>query len=310
MKVLPKPRKPAFHPASMSDKQLLAASHKLLAKHKQQLEARSYKLVAGNIVALALIMTAAILISAFGVGLVVMQGAEQSRNMDKAVAAYYMANSGIELQLFGIRKDSRSLVEMAAAANSYPGGTSWESTTGLEQVGIKRISYLPEEELAFIDLFDPDDISSTSNAAKVSISWIPGDDCGAEVPEFEAAYAEWEFSGGGVVWPADSNYIIQPFDPVSPMEITPLNTSKSYRLRLRPFNCSVKDVQITLYDLGNNQIDYVGDIVLGSEGTYDGTTQKLSVSMPRQNILSGIFSYIVFSEEQLCKKVGLAGTCP
>lgn len=263
----------------------------------------------GNIVALALILTAAILITAVGVGIVVMQGAQQSRTMDKAVAAYYMANSGIELQLFGIRKDNRTLNEMAVASSTYPGGTSWQSTTGLEQTGVKIIAFLPEEELAFVDLFDPDDITSGSNTAKVTVSWVPGDDCGAKVPQIEAAYAEWEFTAGGVTWPGNDNYTIWPF-AASPMDIAPLDTGVAYRLRLRPFNCSVKDVQITMYDIANNQIDYPGDIVLGSEGTYEGTTQKLSVSMPRQDVLSGIFSYIVFSQQQLCKKVGLAGTCP
>ncbi|MBD3281909.1 hypothetical protein GF391_04135 [Candidatus Uhrbacteria bacterium] len=267
------------------------------------------KFLSGNIVALALILTSAILITAIGVGIVVMQGARQSRTMDDAVAAYYLANSGIELQLFGIRKDSRTLADMGNASNTYPGGTSWESTTGLEQTGVKRISYLPEEELAFVDLFNPDDISEASNAAKVSVTWTAGDDCGMETPEIEAAYAEWEFSGGSVTWPSDENYTIWPFTP-SPMDIAPLDVNKSYRLRLRPFNCSVKDLQITMYDVGGNQLDYPGDIVLGSEGTYEGTTQKLSVSMPRQDVLSGIFSYIIFSQQQLCKKVGLAGTCP
>lgn len=262
----------------------------------------------GNIVALALILTSAILIAAIGVGIVVMQGSVQSRTMDKAVAAYYMANSGIELQLFGIRKDNRTLTEMAAASNIYPGGTSWESTTALEQTGVKTISYLPEEELAFLDLFDPDDLSSSVNAAKIRISWTNGTDCVSETPQFEAAYAEWEFSGGGVTWPAAENYTLTPFQ-TSPMEITGLDPNKAYRLRLRPFNCSVQDVQITLYDSLDAQIDYPGDIVLGSEGTYEGTAQKLTVSMPRQNVLSGIFSYIIFSQEQLCKKVGLAGTC-
>ncbi len=244
-----------------------------------------------------------------GVGMVVMQGLEQSRNIDKSVAAYYMANSGIELQLFGVRKDNRTLTEMASASNIYPNGNSWESTTGYEAIGVKTISYLPEEELTFVDLFDADDISSASNVAKVNISWQPGDDCGPTSPEFEVAYATWEFSAGGIIWPSDSNYTIWPFNPVSPMSISPLDPAQSYRLRLRPFNCSVKDVQITMYDAYNNLLDYPGDIVLGSEGTYEGSTQKLSVSMPRQDILSGIFSYIVFSQEQLCKKVGLAGTC-
>lgn len=299
-KAILKPLKPAFLHVSMSANQ---------EKVQKKVQDKS-KFLLGNIVALALILTAAILISAMGIGIVVMQGVEQARTMDKSIAAYYMANSGIELQLFGIRKDNRTLADMAGASNAYPNGTSWLSTTGYEQTGIKRIAYLPEEELAFIDLFDPDDISAGSNAAKVSISWLAGDDCGAEIPEFEAAYAEWEFSGGGITWPADSNYTLWPFDPSSPMDISPLDTANAYRLRLRPFHCSVKDVQISMYDAGGAQLDYPGDIVLASEGTYEGTTQKLSVSMPRQDVLSGIFSYILFSEQQLCKKVGLAGGCP
>ncbi len=303
MKALLNLLKPAFHPEYMSDK---TSNTKIITRDKRGIV---MNVLHGNIVALALILTSAILITAVGVGIVVMQGSQQSRTMDKAVAAYYMANSGIELQLFGIRKDNRTLLDMAAASSTYPGGTSWQSTTGLEETGVKQISYLPEEELAFIDLFDPDDISSVSNASKVTISWLPGADCGAKIPQIEAAYAEWEFTGGGVTWPTASNYTIWPF-AASPMDITPLDINKSYRLRLRPFNCSVRDVQITMYDLANTQLDYPGDIVLGSEGTYEGTTQKLSVSMPRQDILSGIFSYIVFSQNQLCKKVGLAGACP
>lgn len=267
------------------------------------------KFLPGNIVALALILTSAILITAIGVGIVVMQGVKQSRTMDKAVAAYYMANSGIELQLFGIRKDGRTLATMASASNTYPGGTGWQSTTGLEPTGVKNIPYLPEEELAFVDLFNPDNISETSNTQEVRIIWSDGDDCGGDTPQLEAAYAEWDPSGGSITWPTAENYTIWPFES-SPMNITPLDVNKSYRLRLRPFNCSVKDVQISMYDAGGSQLDYPGDIVLGSEGTYEGTTQKLSVSMPRQDVLSGIFSYIVFSQEELCKKVGLAGACP
>ncbi|MFZ6015986.1 MAG: hypothetical protein ACOYUZ_06590 [Patescibacteria group bacterium] len=261
----------------------------------------------GSIVALALIMTTAVLLTALGIGVVVMQGIQSSRTMDKAVAAYYMANSGVEMQLFAVRKDRRTLTEVATASSTYPGGSDWISTTAFEQTGIKRIPILPEEELAFIDLFDPDDISSTANADTVTITWTKGADCGATDPDIEAAYAEWEFSGGGITWPTSANYTIWPFSS-SPMEITPLAPNKAYRLRLRPFNCSVEDVQITLSS-GGLPINYPGDITLASEGTYEGTTQKLSVSMPRQDILSGIFSYIIFSQQKLCKKVGQAGTC-
>ena len=269
---------------------------------------RQHTNLQGNIVALALVLTAVLLVTGIGISTVVLEGSNRAQEMDKAVAAYYMANSGIEMQLFEIRKDNKTLAQVAGASSTYPGGNKWISTTGYEQSQVKHIDLLPEEEFTFVDLFDPDNIQSNSSAARVEISWQPNAaDCGAVVPQIEAAYTKWQFSGG-VIWPSDANYTIAPFSG-PPMSIN-LDPNFAYRLRLRPFKCSVENINISIFDLSGNKLNYPGDITLGSEGTYQGTTQKLSVTMPRQDILSGIFSYIIFSEESLCKKVGLAGSCP
>ena len=265
----------------------------------------------GNIVALAMIMTTTILLAGIGIGIVVMEGSARAKEMDNAVGAYYMANSGIEQQLFGLRKDDKTRAEIAAVSSSYPGGTSWLSTTGIEQTSSKFISTLSEEELSFVDLFDPDQLSAAYNVQTVSIRWLAGPDCvpAGAPPDLEVGLSEWQFSGGGVTWPAaTSNYDIHYLTGGSGS--ISLDPNKAYRMRLRPFNCSAESVAISFFDFTGNPIDYLGDIVLGSEGTYNGTTQKLTVTMPRQDILSGIFSYILFSEETLCKKVGLAGGCP
>jgi len=275
---------------------------------------RQVRNLSGNIVAMALILTTALLVAGIGIGIVAMEGSARAKEADNAVAAYYMANSGVEMQLYAIRKDNRSLAYVATASSSYPGATKWISTTGFEKSTIKTFALVPKEQFVFIDLFDPDNIAATSSVSKVVISWdLDPTDCILGVPpDMEVGFAEWQFSGGGVTWPdASADYTILPFT-ASPMTITAptIDPTKAYRMRLRPFKCNASNVNIRMYDSLGAPLNYPGDITLGSEGTYGQTTQKLTVSMPRQNILSGIFSYIVFSQEALCKKVGAAGACP
>lgn len=268
----------------------------------------------GNIVVMALVLTTTLLVSGIGISIVVMEGTARAKEADNAVAAYYMANAGIEQQLYEIRKNGKTLAEVAAASSSYPGGTSWHSTTGYVTNTSKTIESLEKEQLAFVDLFDPDDLSSISNVDKVVISWSPDPaSCVAPtVPDMEVGFAAWQFSGGGVTWPdAAANYTIVPFQ-ASPMTIgnPTIVSSNAYRMRLRPFKCNAINVVVQMRNAADVPLAYPGDITLGSEGTYGKTTQKITVSMPRQDILSGIFSYIVFSQEALCKRVGAAGVCP
>jgi len=268
----------------------------------------------GNIVAMALILTTTLMIAGIGIGIVALEISARAKDADNAVAAYYMANSGVEMQLYAIRKDNKTLSSVATASSSYPGGTKWISTTGFEKSFLKTFATVPKEQFVFIDLFDPDNIAATSSVSQVVISWDRDPtSCGAIItPDMEVGFSEWQFSGGGVTWPdASANYTILPFT-TSPMTIAAptIDPTKAYRMRLRPFKCDAANVNIRMYNAMGTALNYPGDITLGSEGTYGQTTQKLTVSMPRQNILSGIFSYIVFSQDALCKKVGAAGTCP
>lgn len=264
----------------------------------------------GNITALAMIMMAMVLLVGIAVGVVVLEGSRRAVETDRAVGAYYMANSGIEMQLYDVRKNGLRLSAVATSTSLYPGGSSWRSTTGYETSTVKVVSQLGEEELSFVDLFDPDRLNQPSGVARVNVTW-DGSVAGCQ-PDLEIGYTVWDV-GASITWPTDTaDYVIQigPYASHLGFNVGPLDTTKAYRLRLRPFKCAAKDVRVTMLDAGGTAMAYPGEINLGSEGTYQKTTQRLLVTMPRQAILSGIFSYIVFSQEQLCKKVGGAGVCP
>lgn len=263
----------------------------------------------GNIIALAIVMVAMVLLAGFAIGSVVLEGSRSSVETDKAVAAYYMADSGIEMQLYDVRKNGLALSSVASSTSLYPGGSSWISTTGYETSTVKTIDYLAQEDLSFVDLFDPDKINQSAGVSSVKISWNGVAGC---QPDLEIGYTVWS-TGSTIVWTTTADYsiAIAPATLPAPYSFTlsSLDTSKAYRLRLRPFKCDAKDIRVTMLDSSGSAIAYPGEITLGSEGSYQKTTQRLRVSMPRQDILSGVFSYIVFSQEQLCKNVNGASTC-
>lgn len=264
----------------------------------------------GNITALAMIMMSMVLLVGIAVGVVVLEGSRRAVETDRAVGAYYMANSGIEMQLYDVRKNGMRLSAVATSTSLYPGGLSWRSTTGYETSTVKTIHRLGEEELSFVDLFDPDQINQPSGVAKVNLVW--DEETAGCQPDMEIGYTVWDV-GASIAWPVDAaDYIIEigPYSSHADFNVGPLDTTKAYRMRLRPFKCGVKDIRITMLNGADAVLPYPGEIALGSEGTYQKTTQRLRVTMPRQDILSGIFSYIIFSQEQLCKRVGGAGVCP
>ena len=110
------------------------------------------------------------------------------------------------------------------------------------------------------------------------------------------------------MWPSDDSFVIQyGFAPA--MDISGLDPTKAYRLRLRALNGDVSNLTIQV-SRGGAVMPFPGDITLGAQGNYGNATQKIVVTMPKLDVLSGLYSFVVFSECQLVK--GLPGTpvCP
>src|SRR5579859_5313006 len=86
----------------------------------------------GSILPLALIMTLTIVLAGIGIGTVVLQGSQRAKDTDASVAAYYMADSGIERQLFEVRKNSQTVDYLNSLGDSYGNGGTWVSTGAYE----------------------------------------------------------------------------------------------------------------------------------------------------------------------------------
>ncbi|MBU0540459.1 hypothetical protein KKF59_04065 [Patescibacteria group bacterium] len=253
----------------------------------------------GNILPLALIMTFTILLAGLGIATVVLEDSHRARDIDDSVAAYYMADSGIERQLFEIRKRAETLSYAAGLSSEYPNAGKWVSTAAVEQVSDKKFSAITENDFRVLDLFDPDNLGAAAGVDEIQITW---DGSG----QLEVGYAQWQ-SGATVMWPSDDAYVVlYAFAPSLDISLDP---TKAYRLRLKALNGDVSNVTISVFNAGA-AVAFPGDITLSAEGTYGKATQKIVVSMPKQDVLSGLYNYVLFSECQLLKGVSGAPICP
>lgn len=269
----------------------------------------------GNILPFALIMTLTILMAGIGIGTVVLEGVQRAKNTDESVGAYYMADSGVERQLFEIRKNSQTLSYVngldEATPPTYPGGLSWKSTGGLEAPVSKTIPSVATTSFAVLDLFNPDDLAAKPGIGRAVITWADGPCVPAAPSTIEASYAYWDLSGPLPEWPSDNQYVVLPKSAAHTLDITPLDVNKAYRLRLRFFGCSAANVSVATYaGDGVTVKSFPGDITLSAEGTFGRATQKIAVTMPKQDVLSGLFGYVIFSECTLYKGEGAAPACP
>ncbi len=262
----------------------------------------------GSILPLALIMTLTILLAGIGLSTIVIEGVRRAKGTDQSVAAYYMSDAGIERQLYAVRKQNATLSSLSDLKATYPDGAGWKSTGYLEPAeAVQRLATLKTTAFAVLDLFDPDDVYKAPGVAKVTAWWASGSECGSTKAGLEIDYASVKTSGAGFV---ETDFKLARAE-TSPFTVSGLNPSLPYRLRLKAFNCLAKDVYLTLYDVFGAPVNFFGNIALGSEGTYGQATQKIVVTMPKQDILSGLFGgYVLFSECQVLKGGTGIPICP
>jgi len=263
------------------------------------------QLLPGNILPLALVITATILLAGFSLGIIVLESLKRTAETDASTVAYYAADAGIEKQLYEVRKKYADISDLSAMGESYANGSAWQAaSSGFIQTQSKVFPVLNEGDFQFVDLFYPDNVGASGGIGRVQWSWVgPGAPC-----EVELGYSEWDFGSGEVI---PENFAIE--RGIANPSSKNLNPLSAYRLRFRPRKCDITNLEVKVFTNPGDvvPVPFPGDITLGSEGTYDNTTQAISVTMPRQDVLSGVFSYVIFTECTLFKDPsGVAPICP
>jgi hypothetical protein len=249
----------------------------------------------GNILPLALVMTLMIFLAGLGIGTVVLDGSRRALETDRSVSAYYMADSGIERQLYEVRKVGTPTADLANVSSTYPNGNSWKFAGEYAAETEKIIPQITTSTFEVVDLFDPDNVGPVGIDA-VQLDFSNGPDCGGGNTTLEVGYAEWNLQADII----PQYFTLARYTPAGTTYNIPLNTDRSYRLRFRAIGCSVSELHVRPYASGIPKT-FPGDLTLAAEGTVGPSTQKIAVTMPKLDVLSGLFNFVVFSECTLVK---------
>ncbi len=260
----------------------------------------------GDILPLALVVMATIVLGAFTLGFLILQGLLRTRDLDASTVAYYAADSGVERQLYAVRKLSANVSALAAMSANYANGSSWSASgSGFKTTNAKTFSKISAGDFQFVDLFNPDQLNMASGVAQVRWTYTAAVGCILEV-----AYAQWDVSKASIL---PSQFMVQEDNIGIPTHFLDIDPQHAYRIRFRPKGCQVTNLSVSAYTIPGDiaTVPFPGDITVASQGVYGKTTQSISVTMPRLEILSGIFSYVLFSECTLYKdSSGGSPVCP
>jgi Tfp pilus assembly protein PilX len=252
----------------------------------------------GTILLFALMIMSSVVVTVSGLTAIILSALQQARAIDNAIVAHYAAESGIEEAIYQLRRTD-AMPASQATPQVLSNTASWTRTVSPSEP-VVYAGTVPQDSLVELALYDPDQPTTATNIDSVEISW--SDSCG-NCTYIEETMVAWNPTGGPVVW--DTNPATYKHTS-SPAVIAA--AGKLYRLRIIARGGDIENVQVRAYDSGHAALNVPGRVRIDAFGKFGQVQQRLTVTMPSQTPLSGLYDYVVFSECSLVK--GGPITCP
>lgn len=246
---------------------------------------------------LALLMMASVVVAGVGMGHVIINQLKQAILIDNSITAYYAADTAIESSLYKYRALGMDIDSMPTSG-SLDNGSEW--SIKFDKLRSNITVSIKENQTYQVDIFDPDDLAWIPGIEALKFSWEgPG--------QLEVAYIGWS-PAASIAWPnQDYEVVTPPISFVAPAVIyNSLNGAQAYRMRLRAVNGDINNLNITGWSddaaTPGNQVDLPSHILLEANGVFGRARQALSASIPRFAQLSGIWDFVLFSEQPITKE--------
>lgn len=301
----------------------------------------------GNVLIIAMIIAAGMLVAAVEVSMFVASTIRQARAIDHTLVAQYAAESAAENALHQVRKEGRatlrddtkqspSLYYVDARDASWSflpiGASSGDSDTNKFNATVQKItkSRLYEQESLDIHLWaqSPSGFSANLNGvntlndfATMTVQWKKTqcqDPGGA--PWIEATALAFSLSGSTsgstIQWndtdqkavitkqfksPSSATSMSIPFTMTAFLPDGLSSDNKGLTLRIKPFFCSLRGVEIFFQKSDGSILAIPNYYFIRPTGTFGSISKDLQVIMPSYPSATGIFDYLLFSDEAIEK---------
>ncbi len=266
---------------------------------------RIKKSQSGITLVLSLLIIAAVTAVAVAISVLIINEVIGTRGITYSVKSFYASETAIEKGLWLLRDYRRrgeTIEDTIDALNGDGSGAlqdarvTWQrqATNISEDVSVN----IRKDESVFFDLYDTDGIHKPRS---VNIS-TP--DCGPT--NIQLAWTGWAPGTGYYdrTWknfPAPCNGSVD-----IPLEYNPSEDPERFRLQIRAFDGAATDLTLVVKDELDQILDIASTIQMTAVGVFpDGSvlsaSQAIQASVPWILPISDIYSYVIYSEEDLTK---------
>src|SRR3989344_2825156 len=278
-----------------------------------------YKNEQGIILILALMMVSILLSIALGFGIFILSDLRQAAEIDNSVVAYYAADSGIERTLYLFRHGDKDKIGGFSGSNGALSpdareGENWtiRDSTDYELTFFRQRLYNGQS----VKLYFIGRRTGVNTAKSIKINWFKGSGFS---PKLQVVFTQLN--------PIDDDGILVYYTDTDKVEISDSNSAgpicfdfkerdidgsflalpSAYVGELRVVGSGadyVDNLSVAAYS-ENGCSDYnsqaISNITLKSSGTYQGANQTIYAHLPPRDPSSGLFGFVLFSEEDITK---------
>jgi Tfp pilus assembly protein PilX len=289
----------------------------------------------GAILLLSVLIMASVTAIAGGIAALIATDLRSNQNVDQGIQAHYQAESALEAGLETVRKNRNSGTCSNAATTScqqdsdcpaggscqyrtfsqtladamapLPGVAARTTATGTSRLVINE---LPKDQSVQMNIYDPDNLLSDAlQIRKISFTGTTTNNAWLEV-----SWSGWLNDGSGTFFDQTTKRLLSgcAFDPAqfascgsnSPEQITLTDANPqmiAFQVRVKAILGDVKNITVQVYNQLNQEVRPPSHISIKSVGTVGRAQTALSAVVPWRLPASGLFDFVLFSEETIKK---------
>lgn len=244
----------------------------------------------GSTLILSLIILTAVLSTATTFAVIALSNFKQSKSIDDAVVSYYLAEVGVERGAYYFRRHNTDPLSCGVS----------NCNLDIEGEDKGNIGFLSKDDSVQLDVYAPGGSGYTIRT--IVPAWERTDP--VFTPNLEISLVGWngmQFSDPykKIHFYAESG---NPVDIYSNCKIngSPINCN-FYRIRFRALSTDMKNLQIIAKDQTGAQQNFPGVFQVKATGSFGKSQQASAIITSHLPPLSGLYDYVLFSEEELIK---------
>jgi hypothetical protein len=279
----------------------------------------------GSVLIMALLIGSGMAVIGIEFALFVASSIQQSRNTDQAMVSLYAAESGLESALYQVRQEEIS--QLRTASDNLSNTAAWTlQPQGAEPRFRTEVPYLArphlkESESLIFDIYTNNGAEAVAGLTQLDIEWKSKNGCSEQTsPRLSVSAIAWE--QGSIEWTTDTHVVVQEYTATgakvsadfskAPFQDPPQSKvlGKPLVLQVRMLACNLENVTFTLRNAAGNRLMIPNYFFIKPTGVYGSRKEDILAIVPKRTTHSGLFDFVLFSEQEICKADPLTGECP